>query len=62
MKRKYKKIKKSGMLYDYTPIGIVVVSLVTVILLLATSLLLYFAIRYGRSISIPMMSVVSRLY
>ena len=62
MRRKYKKIRRSGVLYDYTPIGIVVVSIMAIVLLLASSLLLYVVRRYGRSTDVPMLSAMVGLH
>ena len=58
MRKNYKRIKKSGILYDYTPIGIIVVGVVTIALLVITSLLLYIALQHGRNIGMPMLSAM----
>jgi hypothetical protein len=50
LKSKYKKIRKSGVLYDYTPMGIIVVGMITIAFLVLTSLLFYLVFTFGRGI------------
>lgn len=55
-KRRYKKIRKSGVLYDYTPMGIAVVGMITIAFLILTSVLFYILFTFGRGIGMPMLN------
>lgn len=58
----HKKIRKSGVLHDYTPIGIVVLSIITIVFLVLTSLLLYAAFTYGRGLEEPILNAAVGMY
>ena len=55
-KSRYKKIRKSGVLYDYTPMGIIIVGMITIAYLVLTSLLFYLAFTFGRGIGLLMLN------
>ena len=55
-KSRYKKIRKSGVLYDYTPMGIIIVGMITIAYLVLTSLLFYLVFTFGRGIGLPMLN------
>lgn len=62
LKRKYKRIRKSGVLYDYTPAGIIVVSMITIAFLVVTSLLLYVAFKCGRGLEESILNAAVGMY